>query len=561
MIIPMAALLLILSVRLFGGRLSRLAGVRLRLLPLVLLALLAQVLVLQLDLPAGPGQAAVHVASYLAAGAFSWVNRRVPGILLIAGGAAANGVVIALNGGVLPASADALARAGIVQEPGTFVNSGVLEHPRLAFLGDIFAVPSAVPLANVFSIGDVLIVLGAGYASYRICGTFRWAPWDAHRHGHGYRVRGRHRATAPVPAPPAADGTETSTDPPAPAPTAPAPTTSGPTAPAPTTDLTPETPDPAPVPRRRSRRSGPSGRQRTRADRPDRGSTGPAPRPPLPDPAAERPPLVVPAPRVPWTGPASLSPDSAADSAAARPETGPDEGSGAANPGLDQLIAMFPQTRTDTGGTTNTGTTNTGAADTDTTGTGPTGTGTAAAPVMTAPAARTVMTVGRRPRIPWPRRRARTGTAIEAPRLEQTPEPVPSACTDPTRTPGPPAPQTPDTEAFARQGFPDVEGWPAEVVQTGTQIPETGQFLGQSTEYPSSPIGQFPTYTVESPYCGPTPPGSGDPGPTHPEPTDAGAVAGPPEPEAAGRPALPVQPVALTITPRKGRLGARFRAR
>jgi hypothetical protein len=36
-----------------------------------------------------------------------------------------------------------------------------VHEPRLAFLGDIFATPASVPAANVFSVGDVLLVLGA----------------------------------------------------------------------------------------------------------------------------------------------------------------------------------------------------------------------------------------------------------------------------------------------------------------------------------------------------------------------------------------------------------------
>jgi len=36
----------------------------------------------------------------------------------------------------------------------------VLSHPNLAIFTDIFAIPSWMPLANVFSIGDVLIATG-----------------------------------------------------------------------------------------------------------------------------------------------------------------------------------------------------------------------------------------------------------------------------------------------------------------------------------------------------------------------------------------------------------------
>ena len=39
-------------------------------------------------------------------------------------------------------------------------NSVVVADPGLAFLTDIFALPAAFPLANVFSIGDVLIGVG-----------------------------------------------------------------------------------------------------------------------------------------------------------------------------------------------------------------------------------------------------------------------------------------------------------------------------------------------------------------------------------------------------------------
>jgi hypothetical protein len=36
----------------------------------------------------------------------------------------------------------------------------VLEHPALQPLTDIFAVPAGIPMANVYSVGDVLIAIG-----------------------------------------------------------------------------------------------------------------------------------------------------------------------------------------------------------------------------------------------------------------------------------------------------------------------------------------------------------------------------------------------------------------
>lgn len=194
MIVPVCALLAVLAPALLGGRLGRFAVLRLRGTEVVSVAFAVQVAAVSL-LP-GPRWllAAGHVGSYVAAAGFVVLNRRVPGVLLVGLGALANGVTIAVNGGTLPAAPGALARAGLVP-PATgsaatdFVNSGLVAQPRLAVLGDVFAVPAGWPLANVFSVGDLLVVVGAGLASVRICGT-RWtAPWQPRGTGH---ARGRH---------------------------------------------------------------------------------------------------------------------------------------------------------------------------------------------------------------------------------------------------------------------------------------------------------------------------------------------------------------------------------
>lgn len=195
MIIPVAALVVLLLPAVIGGRLRRLAGVRLRLTWLVGLALVIQIVVIEVFTRPQWLLGAVHVGTYLAAGAFLWANRRVPGMVVLALGAMSNGLAISLNGGTLPASAEALRRAGIDQRAHEFTNSGVLDGARLGFLGDVFAIPAGWPLSNVFSIGDVWIVLGVGYASLRICGS-RWTPaWSPRAAGHGTP---RHLASGPV---------------------------------------------------------------------------------------------------------------------------------------------------------------------------------------------------------------------------------------------------------------------------------------------------------------------------------------------------------------------------
>jgi Family of unknown function (DUF5317) len=65
------------------------------------------------------------------------------------------------NGGYMPVSPEAL---GSHVPGGGYSNSVLLRDPALAPLVDIFALPSWLPAANVFSIGDVLIGLGVATA-------------------------------------------------------------------------------------------------------------------------------------------------------------------------------------------------------------------------------------------------------------------------------------------------------------------------------------------------------------------------------------------------------------
>jgi hypothetical protein len=190
-IVPFAALVLALSPRLVGGRLSRFGAVRIRGAGVATAAFALQVA--GLEVLTGPHALLVllHVGSYVAAGVVLRVNRRVPGLWLVGLGGLSNGVTIALNGGTLPASPSALAAAGIPRQTGGFDNSGPVLGAVLPALGDVFAVPEGWPLSNVFSVGDLLIVSGIAWAAVRICGT-RWStPWDARRVGH---AKGRHLA-------------------------------------------------------------------------------------------------------------------------------------------------------------------------------------------------------------------------------------------------------------------------------------------------------------------------------------------------------------------------------
>jgi hypothetical protein len=64
----------------------------------------------------------------------------------------------------MPASPTAMQAAGWpVLLPGQILNNSIGIGPEtvLSFLGDIFAIPRGFIFANVFSIGDVVIAIGA----------------------------------------------------------------------------------------------------------------------------------------------------------------------------------------------------------------------------------------------------------------------------------------------------------------------------------------------------------------------------------------------------------------
>ena len=82
-----------------------------------------------------------------------------PRMLVVALGAASNLAAIIANGGYMPASIAAMEALGKVPKT-VYSNSAVVPEPALAPLTDIFALPSWLPWANIFSIGDVLIGLG-----------------------------------------------------------------------------------------------------------------------------------------------------------------------------------------------------------------------------------------------------------------------------------------------------------------------------------------------------------------------------------------------------------------
>jgi hypothetical protein len=78
-------------------------------------------------------------------------------------GGCSNLLAIVANGGYMPADPDALAGLERLPQAG-YSNSRLVDGVVLWPLTDLFAMPAWVPLANVFSVGDVLIGVGAAVA-------------------------------------------------------------------------------------------------------------------------------------------------------------------------------------------------------------------------------------------------------------------------------------------------------------------------------------------------------------------------------------------------------------
>jgi hypothetical protein len=163
----------ILAGYLIGGRLERLGSVRLRWVPLALIGLAVQVVLF--TEPFGTWPAGVVPAFYQASTAMVLIavlrNLAVPGVAIIAVGAACNLAAIVANGGWMPADPAALDSVGGLP-PGAS-NSIVVAEPVLRPLTDLFALPAWLPLANVFSVGDILI--GVGVAATIALGMRRGA--------------------------------------------------------------------------------------------------------------------------------------------------------------------------------------------------------------------------------------------------------------------------------------------------------------------------------------------------------------------------------------------------
>ena len=144
-----------------GGTVAPIGDIRFRWGPLMMLGLIVQ-LTLFSDAAAervGDLGPALYVGSTILVVIAVIRNLAIPGLPLVATGAASNLAAIVANGGYMPASPAAMAALG-KDAPTIYSNSSVVAEPALAPLTDIFALPPWLPFSNIFSIGDVIIGVG-----------------------------------------------------------------------------------------------------------------------------------------------------------------------------------------------------------------------------------------------------------------------------------------------------------------------------------------------------------------------------------------------------------------
>jgi len=168
LLIPMLLSLLVALLR--GGNLLALENVHFKHSWLILTGLLVQVLIFSSWWESIPACAIwtphMYVLSMTLLLLAVGLNHSVPGMAFLGMGLLLNALTISVNGGRMPASLWALQTAGFLPvgdvAPFWQSNNSILmdENSRLRFLCDIFALPKSWPLANIFSVGDVLVSLG-----------------------------------------------------------------------------------------------------------------------------------------------------------------------------------------------------------------------------------------------------------------------------------------------------------------------------------------------------------------------------------------------------------------
>ncbi len=174
-----ATILWILAARLCGGSFKRLAAAEIRGVWMIFASLVVRFMLysgwLRLD---GSTAGVLHTGSFvLLLFAFA-ANWDIHGMPLAATGSLLNAIAIGASGGKMPVTRGALEASGLWETTGQALAAGesmthmVVEGPgSLAVVGDCFwfRLPWGTP--NVFSAGDVLLMIGMFFAIMELMGV------------------------------------------------------------------------------------------------------------------------------------------------------------------------------------------------------------------------------------------------------------------------------------------------------------------------------------------------------------------------------------------------------
>ena len=172
MLLVVTAIALLVSVPLAGGRLTRLADIRVRAACGRCCSPWRSRSGSRTSPRAGATACtpALNVLSYLLDAYFIFANRRLAGVPIVARRRRAQ-----RSGDHDQRRRDARERGRTADRgdhrPRRVRQLGALAHPHLAFLGDVFPVPGPWPIGNVLSVGDLIIFVGALVVLHRACGS------------------------------------------------------------------------------------------------------------------------------------------------------------------------------------------------------------------------------------------------------------------------------------------------------------------------------------------------------------------------------------------------------